>query len=158
MNSGDFPNMTDEELKPDNNNQRPGSVLFVCGMNAIRSPMAEFIVKDIYGHEIFAQSAGVHGGDPDGFMIAVMEERGIDMSGHVPSALEDLDDLYYDLIVTLTPEAQERTREFTQGQSVQIEHWPIPDPSTTTGKRDGVIQAYRDIRDNLEQRIRERFK
>ena len=150
--------MKNEEMKPDKKSQRPGSVLFVCGMNAIRSPMAEFIVKDIYGQEIFAQSAGVHGGDPDGFMIAVMEERGIDMSGHVPSALEDLDDLYYDLIVTLTPQAQQRTLEFTQGLSVEIEHWPTPDPSTTTGKREDVIQAYRDIRDGLEKRIRERFK
>ncbi len=150
--------MNSTKTTSDKKSSRPGSVLFVCGMNAIRSPMAEFIVKDIYGQEIFAQSAGVNSGNADGFMISVMEERGIDMSGHVPSSLEDLDDLYYDLIITLTPQAQERTLEFTQGQATDIEYWPTPDPSTTTGKREDVVQAYRDIRDGLEKRIRERFK
>ena len=135
----------------------PGSVLFVCTMNQIRSPMAEFLAKDILGAVVYAQSAGVLSGDVDGFMQAVMKERGIDVSNHQPVSLEELEDTYVDLIVTLTQEAHERTQEFMRGQAVKIEFWPVPNPSSVGGKREDILQAYRQTRDTLEKRIRDRF-
>ena len=148
----------DKTVEPaDTRSATPGSVLFVCTMNQIRSPMAEFLAKDILETSVYAQSAGVTCGDIDGFMQAVMKERGIDVSGHEPVSLEELDDTYMDLVVTLTPEAHQRTQEFMRGQSVTIEYWPIANPSGTTGKREDILSAYRHTRDLLEKRIRERF-
>lgn len=126
-------------------------------MNTIRSPIAEFLVKDLFGKHVFAQSAGVNAGEPDGFAAAAMQERGIDITNHVPSTLEEMDDTYYDLVVTLSPEAHHRTLGFLSGQSAEIEYWPTADPSTVAGRREQVLQAYRDTRDALEARIRERF-
>ena len=83
----------------------PRSVLFVCAMNAIRSPMAEYLTKHIFGRRIYAQSAGVREGEPSGFAASVMAERGIPMANHHPTLLEDLADDYFDLIITLSPEA-----------------------------------------------------
>ena len=143
--------------KPQLRADAPASVLFVCAMNAIRSPMAEFLVKDLFGQKVFAQSAGVHSGEPDGFMVAAMKERGIDMSSHEPRTLEEIGESYFDLIVTLSPEAHHRSLEFTRSQAIDVEYWPTADPSTVAGSREQVLQAYQDARDSLEKRIRERF-
>jgi protein-tyrosine-phosphatase len=137
--------------------KRPGSVLFVCGMNAIRSPMAESLVKKIYGREIYAQSAGVESGSPDPFMVAAMAEIGVAMDRHKPTMLEDLADSYFDLIVTLAPEAHHRAMELTRTHAVEVEYWPTMDPSTVAGNREQVMVAYRQVRDALEKKIRSRF-
>jgi len=126
-------------------------------MNQIRSPMAEFLTKDIFGNTIYAQSAGIYTGDEDGFMQSVMQERGIDVSEHVPESLNQLDDTFVDLVITLTEQAQADTADFFKGQSVEIEHWPIENPSIAVGKRDDVLAAYRKTREELEKRIRARF-
>lgn len=136
----------------------PKSVLFVCNMNQIRSPMAEFLVKDIYGSSIYAQSAGIYIGDKDGFMQAVMAERGIDVSAHEPESLEQLEDSFVDLVITLTTQANDATVDFFKGQPVEIEFWDTENPSIAVGKREIIIAAYRKTREQLEKRIRERFK
>ena len=135
----------------------PSSVLFVCGMNAIRSPMAEHLVRRHFGDRVFVQSAGVNAGDPDPFMVAAMAELDIDTSTHQPTTLEDLDDSYYDLIITLAPEAHHRTLEFTRDQAADVEYWATMDPSTVAGNREQVLQAYRETRDRLEKTILARF-
>lgn len=135
----------------------PGSVLFVCGMNAIRSPMAEHLLRRKFGQKVFTQSAGIHAGDPDPFMVAVMAEAGIDMSSHAPVMLDDLGDSYFDLIVTLSPEAHHRAMELAGTQAVDVEYWPTMDPSTVAGKREQVMEAYRQTRDMLDARIAQRF-
>ena len=136
---------------------RPGSVLFICGRNAIRSPMAENLVKAIYGRAIYAQSAGVEPGNADPFMVATMAERGIDMSSHKPTVLEDLADSYFDLIVTLAPEAHHRTLQMTRAKAIEVEYWPTMDPSMVAGNREQVMAAYRQVRDALENKILSRF-
>ncbi len=133
------------------------SVLFVCNMNQIRSPMAEFLARDIFGDRLFAQSAGIYTGDEDGFMQSVMQERGIDVSKHIPVSLSELDDSYVDLVITLAEQARDDTLDFFKGQSVDIEHWPIDNPSIARGNREAVLEAYRKTRDELEARIRARF-
>jgi protein-tyrosine-phosphatase len=136
----------------------PNSVLFVCGMNAIRSPMAEFLTKKHFGQKIFIQSAGVQAGSTDGFMQQVMNEIGVDMSNHNPIALEQLEDDFFDLIVTLSPEAHHRCLDWSSERAVEVEYWPTMDPSTVAGSRQQVVDAYRSARDSLSQRIQKRFE
>lgn len=126
-------------------------------MNAIRSPMAERLTRAIYGNRIYARSAGVQAGDPDPFLAAVMAERGIAIGDHRPETLDELADGYFDLIVTLSPEAHHRALEFAEAQATEVEYWPTMDPSGVAGKREQVLDAYRQTRDRLEERIRRRF-
>lgn len=152
---------TDKEAGADAGETRPhglpGSVLFVCAMNSIRSPMAEHLMKAAYGSRVFVDSAGIHAGDPDGFMISVMAEKGIDLAAHQPSTLDDMEDSYFDLIVTLAPEAHHRALEWTRSQAVDVEYWPTMDPSSVAGSREQVLEAYRQTRDMIDRRIRSRF-
>ena len=136
---------------------RPNAVLFVCGMNAIRSPMAEALTKKHFGHDIFVQSAGVNAGTTDGFMLQVMDEIGIDMRQHKPTTLEELGDDFYDIIITLSPEAHHRSLNWAAERAVEVEYWPTLDPSTVAGSRQQVVDAYCATRDNLNKRILERF-
>lgn len=133
------------------------AVLFVCGMNAIRSPMAERLLKAMRGDRIYCDSAGAASGEVDGFALAVMEERGLGIPNHTPKSLDDLDDAYFDLIVTLSPEAHHRALDFAASASIEVEYWPTMDPSTIAGTREQVLDAYRQVRDTLEQKIRQRF-
>ncbi|MEM7461344.1 MAG: hypothetical protein AAF362_01545 [Pseudomonadota bacterium] len=135
----------------------PESVLFVCGMNAIRSPMAEMLMRARYGTDVYVQSAGVRAGDIDRFMHSVMGERGIDMHNHVPVSLDDLGESYFDLIITLSPEAHHRALEFTRAQAVDVEYWPTMDPSTVAGSRDHILDAYRQTADAIDTKILSRF-
>lgn len=135
----------------------PKSVLFVCNMNQIRSPMAEFLTKHLFGDKIFAQSAGIYAGDEDGFMQAVMRERGIDASSHEPETLSQLEDSFVDLVITLTSQAHEGTLDFFKDQPVEIEFWETENPSIAVGRREEVLAAYRKTREQLEARIKVRF-
>ena len=137
----------------------PGSVLFACDRNTIRSPMAEAIMKHLVGHRVYVDSAGVqlNGDEPDGFAIAAMQEIGLDISRHLPKTFEDLPDMSVDLIVTFTPQAQHRAVELTRTQACEVEYWPTPHPADMAGSREVQLQAYRDVRDALFERIRTRF-
>ncbi len=139
---------------------RPQSVLFACGLNSIRSPMAAALFRQRFGKDIYVGSAGVRGGEPDPFAIAVMEEIGLDISKHRPQTFEELDEwegLNFDLIVTLSPEAHHRALDLTRTIAADVEYWPTPDPSDAAGNREQVLDAYREVRDQLEARITERF-
>lgn len=135
----------------------PGSVLFCCTFNAIRSPMAEGIMKYLHGKHIFVDSVGVRAQEIDGFVIAVMDEIGIDMSRHRAKTFDDLEDTSFDLIVSLSPEAQHSAVEMTRTMACDVEFWPTMDPSMIEGTREERLEAYRDVRDKLMERIRERF-
>jgi protein-tyrosine-phosphatase len=136
----------------------PAAVLFACLSNAIRSPMAEGILKHLMGHRIFVDSIGVRAGEPDPFAIAVMDEIGIDISRHRAKTFDDdLVDTSYDLIVTFAPEAHHKALELTRTMAVDVEYWPTHDPSLATGSREQIMDAYRAVRDGLMKRIKERF-
>ncbi|MEK0081703.1 low molecular weight phosphatase family protein [Benzoatithermus flavus] len=135
----------------------PGSVLFACTYNAIRSPMAEAIMRYLHGRQVYVQSAGVRAGDLDPFMVVAMDEIGIDLSRHRPKSFDDLDDDYFDIVVSLSPEAQHRAVELTRNSHCEIEFWHMPDPSLVDGSRETKLDAYRALRDLLLRRIRERF-
>jgi protein-tyrosine-phosphatase len=136
---------------------QPGSVLFCCTENSIRSPMAEGLMKYLYGTRIFVDSVGVRAKEIDGFVIAVMDEIGIDMTKHRSKTFEDLEDTSFDLIISLSPEAQHSAVEMTRTMACDVEFWPTMDPSMIEGSREERLDAYRDVRDKLMARIRERF-
>lgn len=145
---------------PNRSPAQPLAVLFACGLNAIRSPMAAAMLSQMLGSSIYVGSAGVRKSEQDPFAIAVMAEIGLDISRHKPLTFEELDDLEglnFDLILTLAPEAHHRALEITRTAAVDVEYWPTPDPSVVEGSREQRLQAYRAVRDQLLAHINERF-
>ena len=140
--------------------QRPQAVLFACGLNSVRSPMAAALLRQMLGTKLYVGSAGVRKGELDPFAVAAMEEIGIDIKAHRPMTfeeLEDLEGLNFDLIVTLSPEAHHKALELTRTLALDVEYWPTADPTAIEGSREQRINAYRNVRDQLLQRIRTRF-
>ena len=137
---------------------RPGAVLFACNLNRVRSPMAEGLVKLLYGTSIYVDSCGLRPtGDFDPFAVQVMRELGADLSRHHAKSFEDLDPAAFDLVVSLTPEAHQRAIELTRNSAVDVAHWPTYDPTLARGSREAVLDAYRGVRDALAAKIAERF-
>jgi protein-tyrosine-phosphatase len=134
----------------------PGSVLFCCTMNALRSPMAEAMLK-LHGRRIYVDSAGLRTGPVDEFAVAVMEEIGMDISKHRAKTFEQLEDGSFDLIVSLSPEAQHHAVEMTRTMACDVEFWNTFDPSIAEGSRETRLEAYRQVRDLLMRRILARF-
>ncbi|MBI3705276.1 MAG: arsenate reductase ArsC [Rhizobiales bacterium] len=129
-------------------------------MNAIRSPMAAGLFKQLYGKTLYVASAGVHKGTLDPFAVAVMEEIGVDIARHKPMTVEELDELEglnFDLIVTLSPPAHHKALELTRNVAAQVEYWPTADPTVAEGSREQRLEAYRSVRDQLMAHIRARF-
>jgi protein-tyrosine-phosphatase len=135
----------------------PKAVLFACSMNAVRSPMAEAILKHLAGRRVYVDSAGVRSGEFDPFVVAVMDEIGIDLGRHRPKTFDDLQDSSFDVVVSLAPEAHHRALEMTRTMAIEAEYWPTLDPTATMGSREQILDAYRAVRDGLFQRIKARF-
>jgi protein-tyrosine-phosphatase len=121
-------------------NGSPTAVLFACTHNAVRSPMAEGLLKHLLGHRIYVDSVGVHEGEVDPFAVQVMDEIGIDIARHRSKTFDDLEDESYDLVISLSPEAQHKAVEMTRVMA-----------------RDIRLAAYRQVRDQLMARIKNHF-
>ena len=141
------------DIDPAPGKATPGAVLFVCGMNAIRSPMAEAMARSILPPGIYVASAGVRPGERDPFVDVVLAEIGLDLGNRQPQTLDELEDDFFDVIVTLAPEAHHRALELTRGNAVEVIYWPTPDPTVATGTRERILDAYREVRDMLKMRI-----
>jgi protein-tyrosine-phosphatase len=142
------------------NDNPPRSVLFACGLNSIRSPMAAHLFGHLIGPSVPVHSAGVQRTELDPFAVAAMAETGIDIARHRPvtfEELEDLEGLSSDLIVTLSPKAHHKALELTHRLKANVEYWPTPEPSVIEGSREQRMLAYRDVREQLSRRILERF-
>ncbi len=135
----------------------PGSILFACSHNAIRSPVAAALMRFLHGKRVYVDSVGLRVQPVDLFAIAALDEIGIDIASHQPKTFDDLEDDFFDLVISLSPEAQHRAVEMTRTSSCEIEFWPTMDPSIITGNRDMRMTAYRALRDELFERIRTRF-
>lgn len=133
---------------------RPKAVLFACTRNAVRSAMAEALGRHFFGKEIYFASAGIKRGEKNGFALEVMDEIGVDMSQHRPQTFEDLEEDYFDLIVTLSPEAHHKALEFTRTHATEVVYWPTLDPTAVEGSRERILDAYRSVRDSLLDRIK----
>jgi protein-tyrosine-phosphatase len=140
--------------------RNPQSVLFACGLNSVRSPMAACLLQQMFPQTMYVRSAGARKGELDPFAVAIMAELGQDMSGHKPMTFEELDDwegLNFDLIITLSPEAHHRALELTRTLAADVEYWPTVDPTGAEGNREQKLAAYREVLDQLLLRIRKRF-
>jgi protein-tyrosine-phosphatase len=140
--------------------RNPQSVLFACGFNSVRSPIAESLLQQMFPHALYVKSAGVKKGELDPFAVAVMAELGQDISSHKPTTFEELEDwegLNFDLIITLSPEAHHKALDLTRTLAADVEYWPTHDPTNTDGSREQKLDAYREVCDTLSMRIRKRF-
>ncbi len=135
----------------------PDAVLFACTRNSVRSPMAEGLLKHLLGHRIYVDSVGVRASGIDSFVVEIMDEIGIDMSEHRGKSFEDLEDTSYDLIVSLSPEAQHQAVELTRTMACEVEFWNTLDPTIIEGNRETRLETYRQVRDQLKRRIEARF-
>jgi protein-tyrosine-phosphatase len=135
----------------------PGSVLFACTHNALRSPIAAALMRSLHGRRVFVDSVGLRPEPLDPFAAAVLGEIGIDLSGHQPKSFEDLEDDYFDLVISLSPEAHHHAVELTRASASEIEFWPVMDPTLVEGNREVRLDAYRELRDHLLAHLRARF-
>jgi protein-tyrosine-phosphatase len=120
--------------------------------------MAEALMKLTFGNRVYVDSVGVRPGEAvDPFAAVVLDELGADIARYRPKAFGDLEDDSFDLVISLTPEAQHSAVELARGRATEIEYWPTHDPSLATGSRDAVLDAYRAVRDQLRRRIEQRF-
>ncbi|MFK7877026.1 MAG: low molecular weight phosphatase family protein [Paracoccaceae bacterium] len=141
----------------------PQSVLFCCDHNAVRSPMAEGIMKKLYGTGTYVQSVGVHNDlEIDGFSIAVCQELGVELSLHRSRSFDEMeqwgDDLSsFDLVIALSPASQRRALELTRFFHLDVEYWPILDPTGLGETRDAKLGNYRQAREQIVTRLTDRF-
>jgi protein-tyrosine-phosphatase len=140
----------------------PQTVLFACNHNHVRSPMAAALMRQMFGREVFVESCGMspqsQDSECDPLAAAVMGEVGLDIADHAPKTFNDLEDEGFDLVVSLTPEAYDRAQALARGRAVEVEYWPMPDP--TQGElrsREAALAAYRQLRDDLRNRLAARF-
>src|SRR2546430_12551300 len=140
--------------------RNPQPVLFACGQNSVRSPMAESLLRQMFPQALYVKSAGVHKGEHDPFAVAVMAALGQDISGHKPTTFEELEDwegLNFDLIIALSPQAHHKALKLTRTMAADVEYWPTPDPTGLEGNREQKLAAYREVCVGLSMRIRRRF-
>jgi protein-tyrosine-phosphatase len=141
----------------------PQSVLFCCDHNAVRSPMAEGIMKKFYGTDTYVQSVGVHNDlEIDGFSIAVCQEMGVELSRHRSRSFDEMeqwgDDLSsFDLVIALSPASQRRALELTRFFHLEVEYWPILDPTGLGETREAKLDNYRQARDQIVKQLTDRF-
>jgi protein-tyrosine-phosphatase len=135
----------------------PSNVLFACTLNAVRSPMAAALMRHLAGERIYVESAGVRAGALDPLAVEAMEEIGLKIGQHQPRCFEDLEDGSFDLVITLSPEAQHKAVELTRTAATEVEYWPTIDPTAVEGSREQRLAAYRAVRDQLLDRLKQRF-
>jgi len=141
----------------------PTAVLFCCDHNSIRSPMAEALMKNLVGTQIFVQSAGVKSEyDIDGFAVTVCKELDVELSKHKVRSFEDLEDWgdrldSFDLVVALSPTSHNRIMELTKGHAVDVEYWETADPTGKGESREDKLASYRAVRDDIIANIKRRF-
>jgi protein-tyrosine-phosphatase len=128
-------------------------------MNSVRSVMAAALLRHLAGRRAYVESAGVRPGEPDPFVVAIMNEIGIDVSAHKPHTIADLHDTSFDLIVSLSPEAHHQALELTRTMAVDVEYWPTFDASLMVGQgnREQTLASYRGVREALLKTIKSRF-
>lgn len=150
-------------MAEDTYQELPQSVLFCCDHNAVRSPMAEGIMKQLFGTDCYIQSVGVRNDlEIDGFAVAVCEEVGVELSRHRSRSFDEMeewgDDLSsFDLVLALSPASQRRALDLTQFYHLDVEYWPILDPTGLGENRETRLVSYRQTRDQIVERLRDRW-
>ena len=135
----------------------PSSVLFVCTLNSIRSPIAEGLLKQCVGTDSYVQSCGLEAGELNELMVTVMKEKQIDMSGHCAKTLEDLRDTSFDLVVAFTQDAYSAAQAVFDDSDTNIELWETPDPTAGDMNVRVMMDNYRAVRDSISVRLTQKF-
>ena len=136
----------------------PDAVLFACNLKRVLSLVAAALLRHRFGARVFVDSCGLKpAGSVDPFAAAVMAEVGLDLSGHRPKGFDELEDDSFDLVISLTPEAHHRAVELARGRAVELEYWPIYDPTLEGGSREQRLAAFRNLRSELGRRLDTRF-
>lgn len=141
----------------------PQAVLFCCDHNAVRSPMAEAMMKKFYGQRAYVQSAGCKNDmEIDGFSIAVCAEIGLELARHRTRSFDEMQTLgedlgQFDLVIALSPASQHAALDLTKTYHLEVEYWPIIDPTALGEGRDAKLAAYRQARDQIKARMIDRF-
>lgn len=125
--------------------------------------MAEGIMKKLYGTECYIQSVGVKNDlEVDGFAITVCAEIGVELERHRSRSFDEMEDWgddlsSFDLVLALSPASQRRALDLTQFYHLDVEYWPILDPTGLGEARDARLDAYRQARDQIMKRLEDRF-
>lgn len=136
----------------------PASVLFVCNLNRVRSPMAAGLMRRLYGEGVDAQSCGLQpSAEIDPLVVAVMQELGVELGGHLPRSIDNVAPSRFEIVVALSEEAWPPVEAAGATGAAEVACWPTEDPTTTEGSRDVRLDAYRQTRRTLEARIIDRF-
>ncbi len=141
----------------------PQSLLFCCDHNAVRSPMAEGLMKQLFGTQCYVQSVGVKNDlEIDGFAIAVCQELGVELSRHRSRSFDEMEEWgedlsSFDLIVALSPASQRRALELTRYSHLVVEYWPILDPTGLGETRETKLESYRQTRDQIQNAIKAKW-
>jgi len=130
------------------------SVLFVCTLNSVRSPMAEGLARQLLGRAIYIDSAGLQRADRDAFALAVLKESGIDLDEDEHRTLREVDVEGFDLVITLSGEAHAVISERLRATAQHHLNWPIDDPTMAGRTRDTKLAAYRAVRDQIRSLIK----
>jgi protein-tyrosine-phosphatase len=135
----------------------PASVLYVCAMNKVRSPMAAALTRRLYGEDFPVESSGLRASEEvDPMAAAVMQEVDVDLFGHRPRPMDEIDPKAFSVVVALSEDAWQAVRGLA-GDGIEVEHWPVSDPTLEEGSREQRLEAYRQTRRELESRITRRF-
>jgi protein-tyrosine-phosphatase len=135
----------------------PASVLYVCAMNKVRSPMAAALTRRLYGEDFPAESSGLRASEEvDPMAAVVMQEVDVDLFGHSPRPMDQIDPRAFSVVVALSDDAWEAVRPLAK-EGIEVEHWPVSDPTLEEGSREQRLEAYRQTRRELEARITRRF-
>ncbi len=135
----------------------PASVLFVCTLNSIRSPMAEGMMKARFGDRVYVQSCGLEAGEVSDLMVAVMREKSLDMQNHKSKTLAEMSDTSFDVAIAFNTDAESALRAFFDDSDTQIECWPTPDPTAGAMDVRAMMDNFRAVRDVIEMRIDKKF-
>ncbi|MEN8708419.1 MAG: low molecular weight phosphatase family protein [Paracoccaceae bacterium] len=141
----------------------PQSLLFCCDHNAVRSPMAEGLMKQLFGTQCYVQSVGVKNDlEIDGFAIAVCQELGVELSRHRSRSFDEMEEWgedlsSFDLIVALSPASQRRALELTRYSHLVVEYWPILDPTGLGETRETKLESYRQTRDQIHSALKAKW-
>ena len=144
-------------------NDLPLSILFCCDHNAIRSPIAEGLMKKKFGTLIYVQSVGVESErEIDGFAITVCKEIDVELSRHQVRNFDEMEALgdhmeEFDIVVALSRASHIKVMKLVNNKNSKIEYWPIIDPIFNSERREEKLIKYRAIRDQLDTLIFDRF-
>ncbi len=128
-------------------------VLFLCTGNSARSQMAEAFLRKFGEGQFEAFSAGVTPKGINPLTIEVMEEIGIDMSGHRSKGVDEfLGKEHFQYLITLCDDAERNCPTVWPGVNERL-HWAFEDPAALNGTEDQKLDKFRQVREQIRRKI-----